>query len=80
MALKTVLLTKVYQFGRSVTKVALISERKGIDLLKSIVANKNEIAKKDRNLQVFYDKMEYTKEFLEFKCFNYHEEYVIIFF
>lgn len=79
MSLKRNILSKLYQFGHSVTKVGLISKREGIDLLTSIVASKNEIAKKDRNLQIFYDEMEYTKELLEIKCFHFREEYVIIF-
>lgn len=62
MGLKRNILSNLYQFGRSVTKVGLISKREGIDLLTSIVASKNEIAKKDRNLQIFYDKMEYTHD------------------
>lgn len=62
MGLKRNILSNLYQFGRSVTKVGLISKREGIDLPTSIVASKNEIAKKDRNLQIFYDKMEYTHD------------------
>lgn len=79
MGLKRNILSKVYQLGRSVTKIGLISKHRGIDLLTGIVASKNEIAQKDSNLQIFYDKMEYTKEFLQIKCFKFDEEYVIIF-